>query len=514
MTPSPSSRHHTKRRILRNTVANSVAQAATMLSTLIFLPLLIRSFGLPVYGVMALSSSVATYAVLLDLGVSATLVRLVAERTAKDDQVGATRAMFSAVGIYSVLGVAVALIMFVLGVFAGSLFRVSPSEAELLRILLWIGAATQLWYWPTSVARDGLCGLQRYDLVSGATFVVVLGDIVGTIYVLVSHQGPVVLLSIRAAEVVVASLINLVLLTGVLPKAARRVSASVADVRAILKSGSSIFALQVAQVMSRQQTDKVVLAVFLGPAAVAIYDIAAKLNSLISTFIGLTVSAVLPVAAELNASEQHDALRSLFLRGTKIVATLIAPLVTILIVIAAPFIAAWCGPQYATAVPVAQILLLSQALLPLYQLADQILIGKNRFHLWVPGGLTMAFVNVILSVALVQTLGIVGVALGTLGAVMVEFPWYASVFGKEMDLPIGDWLLKTAWPMYPLLIVPAAIAHLGGRTMLGASIIGLAVVAAIAATVYWAITLGLGYSRVERADLLSIVHRASREGVA
>lgn len=485
-----------------------------MLSTLVFLPLLVRAFGLPVYGVMALSVSVSAYAVLLDLGVSATVVRIVAERIAKDDQGGAMRAMFSAVGIYSVVGVGVALIMFVLGVFAGSLFRVSPSEGDLLRILLWIGAATQLWYWPTSVARDGLFGLQRHDLVSGVTLAVGLGDILGTIYVLVSHSGPVVLLSIRAAEVVVASLANAVLLSGVLPKAARRVSASVADVKAILKSGSSIFALQVAQVMSRQQTDKVVLGVFLGPAAVGIYEIAAKLNSLISTLIGLTASAVLPVAAELNASEQHDALRSLFLRGTKVVATLTAPLIAIMIAIAAPFIAAWCGPQYAKAVPVAQILLLSQALLPLYQLADPILIGKNRFHLWVPGGLTIAFVNVILSVTLVRTLGIVGVALGTLGAVVAEFPWYASVFGREMDLPIREWLLKTAWPMYPLLIVPAAVAYLGGRTPLGVSITGLAIVVAVAAAVYWVLTLRLGYSPVERADLLSIVRRASRDEVA
>lgn len=508
MTSGPPSRHHTKRRILRNTGANSVAQAATMLSTLVFLPLLIRSFGLPVYGVMALSASVGAFAVLLDLGVSATVVRMVAERTARGDQDGVSRAMFSAVAIYSVLGVTVALIMFVIGLFAGSLFMVSPAEADLLRILLWIGAATQLWYWPTSVARDGLFGLQRYDLVSGTTLAVVLADIVGTIYVLVAHQGPVVLLSIRAAEVVAASLVNAVLLAGVLPKAVRRVSASVADVRAILKSGSSIFALQVAQVMSRQQSDKVVLAVFLGPAAVAIYDIAAKLNSLISTFIGLTVSAVLPVAAELNASDQHDALRSLFVRGTKIVATLVAPLITILIVIAAPFIAAWCGPQYAKAVPVAQILLLSQALLPLYQLADQILIGKDRFRLWVPGGLTVAFVNVILSVALVRTFGIVGVALGTLAAAMLEFPWYVTVFSREMGLPVREWLFKTAWPVYPLLVVPAAIAYAGGRTVLGSSIVGLATVAGIAALVYWVVTFRLGYSPIERADLRSIVRRA------
>ena len=478
------------------------------------LPLLVRAFGLTIYGVMALSTSVSSYAILLDLGVGATLTRMVAERNARGDHAGMTRAALSAVGIYTALGATVATVMVVLGVVGGSIFKLTPDEAGLLRTLLFIGAATQLWYWPTSAARDTLSGLQRYDMVSGVTLAVVLLDVVGTIYVLATHHGPVMLISIKAVEVVVTSVANITLISGVLPKAARRISASIADVKAILKSGSSIFVLQIAQVMSRQQTDKIVLGVFLGPAAIAIYEIAAKLNSLISTFIGLTVSAVLPVAAELYAGEEHDALKSLFLRGTKIVATLAAPLVTILIAIAAPFIAAWCGPGYERAVPVAQILLLSQVILPLYQLGDQVLIGKNKFHLWVPGGLTMAVVNVVVSVVLVNTVGLLGVAIGTLLAVVLEFPWYAIVFGREMQLPIGHWLRVTAWPAYPLLVVPALLGYFGGRTALGGSILGLAVVAAVAAGVYWAVMLFAGFSAAERADMLAIVRRTHPAEVA
>ena len=186
----PSSRHTAKRRILRNTTANAVAQAATMLSTLVFLPLLVGSFGLSVYGVMVLAASVGSYAVLLDLGVGATLTRMVAERTALSQHDGVARAVFSAAGIYGVLGAAVALVMFVLGLFAGVLFRVTGVEADLLRILLWIGAATQLWYWPTRAARDALSGLQRYDLVSAVTLGIVLADIAGTVFVLATIAAP------------------------------------------------------------------------------------------------------------------------------------------------------------------------------------------------------------------------------------------------------------------------------------------------------------------------------------
>ena len=80
MTATTISRHQQKQRILRNTAANAAAQAATMLSTLVLLPLLVRAFGLSAYGTLALATSVTGYALLLDLGISATLIRMVAAR--------------------------------------------------------------------------------------------------------------------------------------------------------------------------------------------------------------------------------------------------------------------------------------------------------------------------------------------------------------------------------------------------------------------------------------------------
>jgi O-antigen/teichoic acid export membrane protein len=505
MTSSSSSRHHTKRRILRNTSANAVAQAVTTISTFIFLPLLIRAFTLPAYGVMVLATSVATFATLLDLGIGATLVRVVAERNAVGDHPGVTRAVFSAAGIYGVVGIIVALLMVGLGMFGRSLFNVTAGEAPLLTTLLFIGAVVQLWAWPTSAVRSALSGLQRYDLVASVTIFTALADAAAIVVVLVMHLGPVVLVIARGVEVVASTLVQIVLLRGLLPKAARRVSASIADMKAMLKAGSSIFALQIAHVLTRQQADKIVLGVFIGPAAVGLYDIAAKLNTLVSMLIGLCASATLPVAAELHASAEHDALRSLFIRGTKIIATVAAPVIVILIAISGAFISAWCGPGYAVVVPVAMVLLLAQILLPLYELGDQILIAKNRFHLFVPAGLTCAVINVVLSVTLVHIWGITGVAAGTLGAMMIEFPWFARIFGKEMDLPISKWLRQTAWPIYPLLIVPAALAYLGARSALGGSILGLAAVGAISLATFWVIVLFAAYSPAERADFMSVL---------
>jgi O-antigen/teichoic acid export membrane protein len=189
---------------------------------------------------------------------------------------------------------------------------------------------------------------------------------------------------------------------------------------------------------------------------------------------------------------------------------LIAPITTVLIVLAVPFITAWFGPGFEEAGRIAQLLLASQLLLPLYQLGDQVLIGKNRFSVWVRGGMTLAVLNVALSLVLVQFWGPIGVAAATLIACLLEFPWYARVFGREMALDLGPWLRKTAWPVYPLLLIPAAVALLAVSAGVASTPIQVAAVAAASLLAYWAAALPLAYSADERTYLRELLRRGQR----
>lgn len=68
-----------KRQLVTNTLANGVAQFAGVISSIIFMPLLIRGFGLREFGLYMLAGSVGAYASLLDLGVGTSLAKMVAE---------------------------------------------------------------------------------------------------------------------------------------------------------------------------------------------------------------------------------------------------------------------------------------------------------------------------------------------------------------------------------------------------------------------------------------------------
>jgi O-antigen/teichoic acid export membrane protein len=162
-------------------------------------------------------------------------------------------------------------------------------------------------------------------------------------------------------------------------------------------------------------------------------------------------------------------------------------------------------------VRVAQLLILAQLFVPLYQIGDPILIGKGAFHLWVRRGLLLACLNLGLSVLFVAVfnMGIVGVALGTLISCLVELPLYAQVILRETQVSVRTWL-ATSGVGYLLLPVVAVIAFAAvSFPMLSRGILGVGVAAALAVGVYWVVAYAVVLTPAEREALWKRLGRRS-----
>jgi len=496
--------------IVSNTIIRGVAQGVSVIASFVLLPFLVRAFTLGDYGVFMLAAAVTSYAALLDFGVGNTLIRLVADRLARheDNRVGAVVA--SAGLFYAGVGVLAAILMAGIAVFGGSLFAVQPAQANLLRQLLLIGAAVQLVYWPASAAAHALAGYERYDLLSGVSMVQTVAGVLAIVAVLVLRLGPVALALINAGITLVVSLANLVLLARVASVRMGSLRPQYALVVEVIRGGLPLFALQMSALLGRQTTDRIILGVFLGAEAVGIYEVAAKLCLLVTQASDLLSGAILPVASNMNAREHVDSLRALFIRGARYAVVAIAPIVVVLVFIAGPFIRAWFGASMNSAVPVAQVLLAAQLLIPLYLIGDPILIGMNRFSRWVGGAFSVAVLNVVLSIVFVKAFGLVGVAVATLVANLVEFPLYARLATRELDITLWAWLKEASFPGYVLLIVPAAVALVGGASVLGGSLLTLLVVALAALLSYWGLAWSLALPGWEREELVGVVRAMLR----
>lgn len=169
-------------------------------------------------------------------------------------------------------------------------------------------------------------------------------------------------------------------------------------------------------------TDNVVVGAVLGASAVTFYAIGAGLVDLVGTTLGTVTCLFVPLATTFDARGDRNALRSLFIRGSRLTLLLILPGIIGFEVLGAPFIALWMGARYVKlASGVLMVLSLCLLFGPMRATCNQILYGMNRLKYFAFWSFGEAVVNLGLSILLVYKIGMVGVAWGTLiPAVLVE----------------------------------------------------------------------------------------------
>ena len=495
-----------KRRVITNTLANGIAQFVSMASALVFMPFLVRSFGLNDFGLYLLALAVASYASIADFGVGAALVKQTAEHLASNDHEGIRKLASTALAFYLAIGLVVAVLVSVLALFSGAIFSVDSDGARLIRNLLLIAGVSALWTWPLNTANGVLQGFQRQAILARTALFMTLGNVGVTLVVLAMHEGPVALLVGVSAVSFIGGITNL-LIARRLIRADTEVSPLDADAgvfREIVSFSWAVFVIQVCVLIIYQQTDRLLLGIFIGATAVGLYEAAGKFQGFVSQLTGLTTGAVMPVASQLQAEGRDSALQTLFMRGTKYVLAFIAPVVVVLMVLAYPLILHWLGPQFAPYAVAAQILISHQLLTLLTPIGDSILIGLGKLPKRLPYAVGVSIGNLVLSLLLIQPLGIFGVVLGTTIPYFVDFPFHIRMLVKETGLPWTSLWRRVILPTYPLLLVPLVMALAALRTPLMNSLLGVAFAAAASVTAYWAGFLMLSLDDIEREELSSL----------
>jgi len=496
----------TKRTLVRNTLANTAAQFTQMASAFVFMPFLIARFGLDDYGLFLLAGSLSGYLGLLDLGVGASLVKFISAHRARSEQDELSGTISTALIFYSAIGVVAALLMTGVAMFGIQFFKLPATSEHLARNLFLLGAATSLFTWPASTATHVLAGHQRYDITARISMTVTVGNILATATILAIGQGPLALLAATSLVGIVGSMVAIVYarrqITDISVKPSQ---ASMQSLREIFRFSIVVFITQLCSVLIYAQTDRLVLGVFAGTAAIALYEGAQKLHSLVRQLASLVNSAVIPTASQLDAENRQDALFALFIRGTKYTVILVTPVVVALMILAQPILSNWLGEEYAAVATAAQLYLSYWLLNANVTIAGAILMGTDRmrFLLWYTVG--GAVLNVVLSIILVQQLGVTGVVLGTVLPAYIGFPVYMAIIAKVLKFPLAAWLRQVVIPTYPWLLVTALIATVGLQSSLADSLVGVLALVAASVGVYWCCIAVFGLSRAERDDIRGFV---------
>lgn len=403
-----------RQHVLRSTVSNYGAKVIMLGTWFLLTPFILHQLGPDGYGLWVVVGSATAYGTLLNCGISGAVIKYVAEHRAKGESQQAASLVATALCLYSVLGlIAIAVSQAIAPLFP-LVFNVLPeqqSTAISLVRLMGLGVGISI---PCATTTAVLWGLQRFDT---SNFLNVAGTIltaVGIVAVLLLGGGVLGMVAVS----ILATLLMQVPTVWVINRLAPDLrfgwrGANRALVRTVMSFSWPLFVMDAGDRL-QNKTDEIVISAFLPISAVAPYAIARKLSEVAQILTDQFMRVLLPLASRLNAENDQARIRSIYLIGTRLTLVIFLPVGCALIVLAPPILTLWVGAEYADYAYLVTILTVASLIDTSQWPAGSILQGVARHRPLALISIGAGIANVALSMALVQSFGLTGVAVGTL----------------------------------------------------------------------------------------------------
>jgi O-antigen/teichoic acid export membrane protein len=467
-----------------NTLLLGVRSLVRGVVTLALLPLLISRIGAAPTGLFVFATTLIGYFAAVEYGLGVSVTKYVAEHRATGDSQQLNSVLRASLLAFLGVGVAIAAVLALLAVLGGeALFGEASVAGQALPTLL-VAALSALLYWPSRIGPAALRGLERYDV--SAVIEMACGVLTFVLIDLVSHRTH----SVAALAAVFAGVL---VLEGVasglvaLPHLGLRRGGGNwrgGHLRPVLGFSAGLFLIGIADTLI-YETDRLVLAAFVGAAAIVVYEVALRPHTAVRLISGLIGSALISTTSRLVAQRRGARLRELVLVGTLYAIVLTVPFVVLIVVLAHPLVEAWVGHGYGAHAVYVQIFVSYWFVgASTGVLASAIVgIGRMRVFVWLTVG--GALVTLALSIGLTAAWGTVGVILGTVIPSWIGVPLWLYFALAQIGIAKTLFLRDVLLPAYlPILAWSAPVLVLA-RALDPRSLLELAAFCAVALAALW-----------------------------
>jgi PST family polysaccharide transporter len=489
-----------ERHVARGALLQQAAQVWGTLCMLAMITVLARQLGLAEFGVYGLFVSVAAYMLLIQLSVEGATIRAIAGARVHGDR---ERVFTTAVRLYAACGFVAAVLIAGLGILFAGVLGIPDELRDEARAGVLILAGLTAVGWPAKAFQDLLRGMQLFGAAALAE-IVAYSVVCGGVIAMALVDAPLSLLIGLGGglSATVGFWCFVSALAFHVPIPYRRAAADRATMRELAGVSSYLFLSALSDLFS-YSLDRIVLAAYKGASAVGLYEGAVRPHNLLRVLHGTLVLTVTPVASSLRAEEDSWRSQQLLVRGTRYVLAVVAPVATVLTVLAGPVLEVWLGETYTDAAAALAILAAYWIVGGNAGVAGGILIAAGRvralaIYSWVSAG-----ASVLLAVSLTPSLGLEGVALAIAVPAVVLMPWFLHLALRETGVALAE-LARGAWlPAYTscgilaagLLALRAVLDPDSLLTVFAVAAGGLALVAAL----YWLVWFDDAERRLVRA---------------
>lgn len=446
--------------IARNAAANWLAFIFVAAVSFFLSPIIVRSLGNSAYGVWSLLVSVVGYLGLLDFGVRGAVTRYVAHHHAVGDSEGSSLIVSAGMVLFVFLGFVAILLSGVVAYFMPVLFNVPEALVGDSQLVLVVGGLTVAATLVGAVFGGIVTGLERFDVSSGTEIVVTAIRSVAIVFALNAGYGLVALGCIHLASSVLYGVAARIAVHRLYPELKLRFRVDLRPhIRTIFSYSMFLSVIHVMGIVA-YYSDALVIAAFLPVSAVTFYAIAGNLCDYAYKVAGSLSKMMTPRVSALTSMGSGNVSDEIV--NTARIATLAtAPIAATFWFRGESFINLWMGPDYGPAAgEVLRVLAFVVWLGGARFVASASIMGVNRHRTLIPALVFEAIANLALSIALVGTFGIVGVAVGTLiPSVLVTLLYIPFCLSRATGVPAGAFY-RRAWLWPTLAVLPFALVNI------------------------------------------------------
>ena len=489
---------HQARTVALNVAGRYATIGSQLLLGLVMLPFNTRHLGASDYGLWMLAASFVAYFPVLDLGYGVAMERFVAHyRTRRDapaiSEIASTLVfLFAGIGLLALAGIGV------LAWNMGGWFDLDPDRARTGGIVMVLVAAQFAFGLPFAIYGAVVNGFQRQYLNAVVGTAVAVAVAAVNVAVVLGGGSLIQLVAAMTATRMIGFLAYRMNAYRVFPPLRTRPSlVRVSRLREV--SRFSIYMLiQDLSVKANYAADPIVIAAALSTGAVAVWTVAQRLADVVLQLTNQLNYVLFPIVVDADTARREERLRDLLVQGTRLSLATTLPVAGALALLAHPVVVGWTGQEFAAAALLVQILGLVVIVRVGTWTASTVLQGAGRHRLLSLSNLAAAATNIVLSIVLVRTHGLPGVAFATLVPVVLRaLAVVVPVACGRVGLPVARFAAAAVWPAaWPAVITLGALALV--RDAAGSSLWQAVLLGAAAGLVYAGLFLGVAIGRSDR----------------
>lgn len=415
-----------------NTLSNWTMLAVNVVIGIVITPLIISNIGQEQYGMWTLVWSFIGYYTLLNAGINSAVVRYVARYSEQNKREEIRSIVSSSYLLFLVLGIIVVAISFIVAPWLSRFFNIAaeyrPDFTTVVRITGVLTAVSFLGFVPDAVLRAH----ERFVLTNVAAVVSEGFRVVLVIIFLKKGFGLVGLAYASLVKTVATAVLRLIFcLFRSIEIGFRTTGVSGVSLRLLTSFGLFVWITQISNLLI-VQLDVTVVGHFRTMELVGVYGIGALLIRHYYNVCGAFISAISPRLSKLAARKNSSELVQAFYRFSNTSGIVAFGLAICMFLLGQDFIVFWVGESFRAA-GLVLVILLSSAMLDFatnVTYATLLAVGKHRNYAYL--ALAEGLVNLVLSIVLVRSMGIYGVALGTAIPRLLFKPVLLSIYAVKM----------------------------------------------------------------------------------